>query len=709
MTLVACLLAAGTGFAACLYACRARSSLNLVCRRIVAAEAERDAVSASAAQSAEESAARSTSALNEAQSQLEQFIAFAPASIAMIDRDLRFVAHTRRFATECGFDRHDLAGWHVSDILPSLGLDWPAALAECMAGSLDRRDEKLLELPGGATRWILWKLRPWHAADGSPAGLMLMTKDITERKAMMLQLSRALSSAEAAARAKADFLATMSHELRTPLTGIIGMAESLLADSTLALSPGHRQMIDMQRRCGTDLLTIVNDILDFSKADSGHLQLEAIPVGIRDLVESSLATIAPAAEGKSIATELTIDPALPDAIAGDPVRLRQILLNFLSNAAKFTPVGGHIGLAVSPSGGGIRFSVSDTGVGISPDALPHLFTRFSQADASTSRHYGGTGLGLAICRQMVELMNGSIEVESEPGIGSTFSFTIPIRPAAQQPQTPVALAPVVQAQPAAPTDAAAAPPAVGRPAVARHILVAEDNGTNRLLVSKMLEKQGCRVSLVADGRAAVEAVTRPGAERFDLVLMDIHMPIMDGEEATRQIRACEAGRRTPIVALTANAFSEDIARYRALGMDDHIAKPIDWPLLFSTLDRLANASVGIDDLPVLDHHTLAELRSMFGADAAQELVDLFAVELESRTAALSGTAAAAALAVEAHALASAAKSIGCAELSRRCKELERKITAGSDDIGTELAAILAAAARAGDAIRREAGQIGAAA
>lgn len=704
LTLAAVLLAVAGTAAFCAQACRTRAGLDRLRRRIAETEAERDAVSTSAAQSVEESEARSTSALNEAKSRLEQFIAFAPASVAMIDRDLRFIATTRRFATECGFDGSDLAGWHVSDILPTFGLDWPVALAECAAGTLNRRDEKLLELPGGTTRWILWELRPWLSADGNPEGLMLMTKDISERKAMMLELSRALSSAESAARAKADFLATMSHELRTPLTGIIGMADSLLADPSLVLSPAHRQMIEMQRRCGSDLLTIVNDILDFSKADSGHLQLETIPVGIKELAEGSLATIAPSARAKAVATELTIDAGLPSAIAGDPVRLRQILLNFLSNAVKFTPAGGRIGLAVAADGDGIRFAVSDSGVGIPADALPHLFTRFSQADASTSRHYGGTGLGLAICRQMVELMNGSIHVESEPDKGSTFSFTIPngpiARSAASEPP-PAESAPVradVAETPPAPV--AASPKAT---LSGCHILVAEDNATNRLLVSKMLEKQGCRVTLVGDGCAAVEAVTRPNAGHFDLVLMDIHMPVMDGEEATRQIRLRQTDAHTPIIALTANAFAEDIARYKALGMDDHIAKPIDWPLLFATIDRHIDVADRERALPTLDGRTLAELRSMFGPEAAQELVDLFAVELDSRMAALSTSDARATLAAEAHALASAAKSIGCAELSQLCKALERKIIGGSEDTGAELAAILAAARRASEAIHREIG------
>jgi len=645
-----------------------------------------------------EAEAEKRDALREANVLLEQFIAYAPAAIAMFDLDLRYVAHTKRWVIQHGASDASLVGRHQFDALPQMGENWASIYRNCLNGAIERRQSEPFLQPDGSVQWLSWEMRPWHAPDGELRGLMMMTEDITERKAIEVELQKALDGAEAAARAKADFLANMSHELRTPLTGIIGSADILLQDEEKPLSEHHRQMVELQRTCGADLLSIVNDILDFSKADAGNLRLEEIPVVINDLISRCVATLAPSAEKKRLTVKTAIAEDVPGVIAGDPTRLRQVLLNLLSNAVKFSPEGGHVSLKIDTSADGhVRFAVTDSGIGILPEQRENLFTRFSQADTSTTRNYGGTGLGLAICRQMVELMHGSIDFESEPGHGATFFFDIP----AKRMDAPMTR-----------TDK----PLSAVHATAHNVLVAEDNATNRLMISKMLEKYGCTVTLVTNGLEAVATATGSSGSGFDIILMDIQMPEMDGEEATRRIRAAEAldptRPRIPIIALTANAFPEEVARYKEAGMDEHLIKPIDWPTLITTIERTARKGSELtapSEAPsppdgdasathVLDPVVFAQLAETLGDETADEIVGLFVSELDQRLAQMSTSAASTAIAAEAHALASAAGSIGCQELADLCKQMETAVRQGQTDIGPRLARVLDAAGRAGKAV-----------
>ena len=395
----------------------------------------------------------------------------------------------------------------------------------------------------------------------SPERLFGVMQNITARK-------EAEIAAEDASRAKGDFLATMSHEIRTPLNGILGMAQAMAAEE---LAPSQRERLAIISESGDALLAILNDILDLSKIEAGGLQLELIEFDLASVVSGAYSAFTGLANSKRLSFALDLEDARGRYV-GDPTRLRQILYNLVSNALKFTHEG-EIRVTARRGDGDLTFVIADTGIGIPEDKLSSLFQNFAQLDASTTREYGGTGLGLAICRQLAELMGGRIEVASQVGQGSTFTAILPLRQVGNE-HGPVA------------------PPSPEAPAISLagvRVLAAEDNAVNRLVLKTLLHQIGLDPKIVEDGVAVVEAWEE---DEWDLILMDVQMPRMDGVTATRRIRQLEQERgraATRIVALTANAMAHHLAEYAECGMDGHVSKPILASQLFAVIEDVLTA------------------------------------------------------------------------------------------------------------------------
>ncbi len=411
-------------------------------------------------------------------------------------------------------------------------------------------------------------------------GHIWLLDDITERTALNRDLEAARLAADASNRAKSEFIANMSHEIRTPLNGVLAMAQLLYRGDP---RPDQREKLNVIRASSRDLLRVINDILDFSKMDAGKLDLESIDFDLEQVLESALSGFAVLAERNHIGLYLEVAPNARGLRRGDPVRLRQIVNNLVSNALKFTKEGSvRIRIAGEGCDGreGLTIAVADTGLGIPPDKLELLFHKFSQIDASITRKFGGTGLGLAICKELATLMGGRVWAESAPGVGSTFwaQLKLPY------------VGPVQAAAEACAFDDFSAAGGEGASLDTLRILAAEDNPTNQIVLTTIMAAFGVDLTLVANGREAVDAWM---GDDFDLILMDIQMPEMDGVTATGLIRSREAQtgrRRTPIIALSANALSHQITAYTCAGMDAHVAKPIDMSVLQSEIERVLSSA-----------------------------------------------------------------------------------------------------------------------
>jgi signal transduction histidine kinase len=512
-----------------------------------------------------------------AEARLKEVLDARPEGVVLLDPEGRYVLWNAAYA-EIYHRSADLfaVGRRLVDVL-RVGVkrgDYPDAAGR-EAEWLTERERQLTEtgarheqrLADG--RWLLIEDR--RTADGGMLGLRV---DVTEMKEQTLALAHAVEAAEAANRAKSEFLANVSHEIRTPLHGILGMAQVLARDEQLTAEQHAR--VGLIRQSGDALLELLNDLLDLAKIEAGKLALQHEPFRPASVVEAACAPFEPLAVDKGLKLELDL-AALEDARwIGDALRLQQVLANLVSNAVKFTAEGGVSVSAERLASGEMEFRVADTGIGIPPERLDEVFEKFAQVESATDRRFGGTGLGLAVSRQLAELMGGSLGAESAPGVGSVFRLRLPVTPAA----------------PAEAEEAPTSPDAAGP--LSLRILAAEDNTTNQLILRALLEPLGARLTLVGDGRQAVDAYRTGG---FDLVLMDIQMPVTDGVAAAREIRgleAREARARTPIIALSANVMAHQQAEYRAAGMDAVVGKPFEAEALWAAV---AAAAGGVDDEP----------------------------------------------------------------------------------------------------------------
>ncbi|GAB1392812.1 hypothetical protein MASR1M60_09750 [Rhodocyclaceae bacterium] len=585
-----------------------------------------------------------------------------PIPIYYKDRDGRYLGTNRCFVeTFVAHQMADCVGKTVFDLL-----------APEMAQFQHDKDQELFREGCATQTYEVRALRVgdeerayvYHKAsltrpDGTVWALIGAITDLTERYRWEASLIEARDAAEAANRAKSDFLANMSHEIRTPMNGIIGMTDLTL---DTVLDDEQREYLQIVKSSAEALLTVINDILDFSKIEAGKLQVERIGFDFRRALADTLKAMTLRARQKGLELVCDIDAAVPACVRGDPGRMRQILLNLVGNAIKFTDRGAIVVRtavqAQTDKSVTVQISVQDSGIGIAAEKLDHVFEAFSQADTSTTRKYGGTGLGLTISSRLVELMGGHLWVESTVGVGSTFHFTLALGVDTSEPVTVV---PARQAR---------------VHARVLSVLLVEDNPVNRQLGIRLLEKWGHRVLLAMDGQEAVDKVCAD--ESIDVVLMDIQMPVLSGLEATQQIRQRELTQQLPhlpIIAMTANAMQGDREACLAAGMDDYIAKPIKAAELAAKLGPYAGTSgteVEMQAVPLPAFDYAAALQSM-DVEIVEIIAQAFLDHYQSELDALRQAIAAGAVAEvrrHAHGLKGTLAAFGAQPAERRAAEME---------------------------------------
>jgi two-component system, sensor histidine kinase and response regulator len=550
----------------------------------------------------------------------------------------------------------------------------------------------------GVYRWIRMRGEAERDAAGQPLRLAGSIQDVTQSRAARDALIQASEAAQAANRSKSAFLANMSHEIRTPMNAIIGMT-SLLLESEL--HDEQRDCAETIQTSAQSLLAVINDILDFSKIEAGKLDVETIEMNLHDNVGEVLVMLAFQAAAKNLRLTVQVQPDMPHKVIGDPQRIRQCLINLISNAIKFTP-SGEVVAEVSVAGrhdGRVlaRFEVRDTGIGIAPEALPTLFQPFVQGDSSTTRHFGGTGLGLSIVRRLVEMMGGEVGVQSKLGKGSTFWFLLPLE-----------VGDAARESSAAQVRREQADASRGRllRRYAGRVLLVEDNPVNQKVARSFLERMGCEVTVAADGLAAVEAFAQ---SKYRLVLIDLQMPLMDGYSATDCMRKLEPGvERTPIVALTASAMIGQRERCLASGMDELLTKPLDIGRLQAVLDRFGlridSGDRGLDEAAVaqlvaapsavaaVDRERLRQVTGN-DADFARDLARTFSLNSAELIAQLRESATRGdrtTLGRAAHTLKGACANIYAQPLHELCSELETRADALTEpDLTQHIARLVA--------------------
>ncbi len=525
--------------------------------------------------------------------------------------------------------------------------------------------------------WNNLQISPLFDDDGELKNFILIIDEVTAMHNTQQALRVAKEQAERATNVKSNFMAMMSHEIRTPINGVLGTL-SLLCE--MPLGDEAKQLAETSYNSADALLTIVNDMLDFSKIEAGRLNLEAVQFDLPDLITGCMALLQPNAERKRIGLNLIMDDKLPNFVSSDPTRIKQVLLNLISNAVKFTDKGAVTvkisNLLAQTSEAGtdciVRFEVADTGIGMSQDGMTKIFTEFHQIDPSIARRYGGTGLGLAICKRLVQMMHGEIDVESRLGEGSKFSFVLPL--------------PVVNATHAKHVESAKPVSA----SQSRDILVVEDNATNQLVLTKMLERAGHRFAIAENGAIAVGMIQ---AQAYDLVFMDVSMPVMDGLTATRQIRSLGGRYATvPIIAMTAQSMQGDRERCLASGMNDYLGKPVRRDALLKMLQHwlkqdestcdatLAEGNGVCGGGEVIDWQVLEQMVEDVGPETIERLLSVFEQDMVQRLGSFKNAIRNEnweLMKREAHTLKSSSASCGLASLSATMEEIESALEHGN--------------------------------
>jgi len=539
---------------------------------------------------------RSMQQARDSQAKLQTIVDTALDAVVRMDLEGRIVGWNRQAEVIFGWRREEALGLELDKTIipPRFRYDHKRGMQRYLtgvsSGVLDARIEVYALRRNGEEFPIELSITQVKTEERNSYEFCAFIRDISERRDREQKLVTANVMAEAANIAKSEFLANMSHEIRTPMSAVIGMAYLALRTD---LTVKQHEYVSKIHRAALTLLGIINDILDFSKIEAGRLEVEAIPFALEDVLANVHSVTAQRAADKQLTYVTEVAPGVPRYLIGDPLRLGQVLINLVNNAVKFT-LEGKLELHCTLQGGTadgkvqLRFVVRDTGIGMTPQQKSRLFRAFSQANGSTTRQYGGTGLGLSISQQLVRLMGGNIEVESEVDHGSTFHFDLPFA---------VSDAAALSVQGATHHGAAGDPvPDAAQDTASRRtarVLLAEDSADNQEVTRELLELQGLDVEVVADGRAALDRLLEAGPRAYDLVLMDLGMPVLDGHEATRLLRADARFNELPIIAVTSHAVSGVQARCLDEGMQDFVTKPIDPQRLYSVLSRWLGMSMKV--------------------------------------------------------------------------------------------------------------------
>ena len=592
-------------------------------------------------------------ALQHREHQLRLITDSVPALIAYVNVEERLDFHNLAFYERFGQTQQPAIGRSLREILGRPRYLRASKFVRRALAGTEVSFRGAYRAADGVRRTDLIRLVPHMSEGGSVLGFYALLIDITDQRQSEEKLQEALNQAERAARGRDAFLATVSHELRTPLNAIVGFNSLMLEKDC---SPEERQRyLVLARDAGQALLAQVNDLLDMAKIEAGKIQLESLNFDLHLLIESLVNIVRNQAQSRGLGIDTEVSGELYRWVRGDPVRLRQILMNLISNAVKFTEQGSILVSVRLVGDRMVEFCVTDTGMGIPPDRLESIFEKFNQANVSITRRYGGTGLGLAICKSLARLMEGDICVESTLGSGSTFRVTVALDPVA-------------------------APAAVTAPVCGTRtgrILLVEDQEVNAILAKTLLEHMGHEVDLAANG---VEALDRLSKQQFDIVLMDLEMPVMGGLDATKRIRAMpQPTRNIPVIAMSASAYATDVARCKEAGMNEHIAKPIGREILTQALERWLperrvnprNEGAGLADSPI------SKLVAMVGHAAAMQVARAYETALGKRLDLFRAERLdLPAIKIEAHNLAGISTTLGFDELAEIAHEVDDRFRRG---------------------------------